>query len=295
MRRFRKLPPLKALHAFEAAARHSSFSLAAAELALTQGAISYQVKQLERRLGARLFDRHTRRVELTPDGRGLYRAVHRAFTDLDDEIGRIFPGHAASRLTVAVSTYFVTRWLSPRLGRFLNAHPGMSVRLHHAVNDPDFAIGDVELAVRWGKGRWPGAESELLFALPMIMVCAPALLEGPRALGRLEDVRRQTLLRDQFDLDLWPEWLDEAGLGSVNLADEPVIVDPNVRVLSAIDGHGLVLANPLVQPEIDAGHLAEPFDIRLHGYGYYLLWKQGTGTGQPFRLFHDWLRAESER
>ncbi len=292
MNRFKKIPSLKALHAFEAAARHCSFTLAASELSLSQGAISYQVKQLEAGLGSTLFHRRTRQVELTPAGKALFRAVHRLFAELDDEISRIFPERADTRLTVAVTTYFVTRWLSPRLGKFLNSHHGFTLQIQHSVNDPNFSLEDVDLAIRWGDGRFPGSESELLLEMPMFVVCAPALIERAGGLGRTEYLLQQTLLRDQEDIDYWPQWLRAAGLAATQLAEAPVIVDPNVRVQSAVDGHGLVLANPLVQAEIDAGRLVEPFDIRLRGYGYYLIWSHNTRQGEPLRLFRDWLHDE---
>ncbi len=292
MRRFGRIPSLKALHAFEAAARHSSFTLAAAELSLSQGAISYQVRQLETGFGSPLFHRRTRQVELTPAGKALFRAVSRLFAELDDEIARIFPERGDARLTVAVTTYFVTRWLSSRLGRFLNSHHGFTLQIQHSVNDPNFSLDNVDLAIRWGDGRFPGSESELLIEMPMFMVCAPALLERADGLARPEDVLRQTLLRDQEDIDYWPQWLQAAGLEATHTPDAPVIVDPNVRVQSAVDGQGLALANPLVQAEIDAGLLVEPFDIRLQGYGYYLIWSRNSRQDEALRLFRDWLRDE---
>ena len=292
MRAFKRIPSLKALHAFESAARHCSFTRAAAELSLSQGAISYQVKQLEAGLGAPLFHRHTRRVELTRAGRSLFRAVNRIFHDLEDEISTIFPQPADARLSVAVSTYFVTRWLSPRLGKFLNSHHGFTLQIQHSVNDPNFSLEDIDLAIRWGDGRFPGSESELLLEMPMFAVCAPALIERAGGLNRPQDLLQQTLLRDQEDIDYWPEWLRTAGLTATEFADTPVIVDPNVRVQAAVDGHGLVLANPLVQAEIDAGWLVEPFDVRLQGYGYYLIWSRQTVQGEALQLFRRWLRGE---
>ena len=289
---FRRLPPLKSLLAFEAAARHRSFSLAANELALTPGAISYQVKQLEASLGVALFHRRTRRVDLTAAGQRLYHAAHRLLRELDDEIRQIAPARQASLLTVAVSTYFVTRWLSPRLGAFLNACPQVTVRLQHAVNDPDFAVDEVDLAIRWGDGRWQDCASELLVELPMIAVCAPALLDGERGLRQPRDLRHQTLLLDQPGIDRWPEGLRAAGIESARADEGTVIVDPNVRVQSAIDGHGVVLANPLVQPDIDAGRLVEPFDVRLDGYGYHLIFNRTAASREPVRLFRDWLMSQ---
>jgi DNA-binding transcriptional LysR family regulator len=268
---FNQLPPLKALRAFEAAARHGSFTTAAGELSLTQGAISYQVRNLESKLGITLFQRSARQVTLTPQGQSLYRTTHRLFRELEDEIHKIAPGKDQLILTVSVSTYFVTRWLSKRLGHFLNNHPEVTIRLQHSVNDPDFTVEDVDLAIRWGNGNWQQGESELLIPSPMMAVCAPGLMPSK---VELDDLRNQTFLHDQ---------------------DSTVIDDPNVRVQSAIDGQGLVLANSLLSDDIAAGRLVEPFDIRLEGYGFHLLYEPAARRRNAFQLFRQWLLQEAEQ
>ncbi len=183
---FQNLPSLKALHAFEAAARHCSFNAAAAEISLSPGAIGYQVKQLETSLNISLFFRRTRQLELTGEGKQLYKAINHLFRELDDEVTKILPNKQKSHLTVSVSTYFVTRWLSPRLGKFLNNHTDITFRLQHAVNNPDFTLDDVDLAIRWGDGNMPQSQSELLIEMPMIAVCAPALLDKKSRCGNLQ-------------------------------------------------------------------------------------------------------------
>jgi LysR family glycine cleavage system transcriptional activator len=290
---FKQLPPLKALRAFEAAARHSSFTRAAMELSLTQGAISYQVRHLEADLGIALFKRSARQVSLTAEGQSLYRTTHRLFRELEDEIHHIAPGQDQLILTVSVSTYFVTRWLSQRLGDFLNRHPEITLRLQHSVNDPDFTVEDVDLAIRWGKGDWPGSESELLIPSPMFAVCSPGLIKGESPAARLQDLRRQTFLHDQESNDGWREWLLQAGLGDLDSGAGPVIIDPNVRVQSAIDGHGLVLANILLNEDIAARRLSKPFAIQLEGYGFHLLYTPAVKRLHAFQLFRKWLSRES--
>ena len=286
---------MKALHAFESAARHGSFTEAAAELSLTPGAVGYQVRQLESSLGIALFNRRTRQIVLTAAGESLFRTAHRLFREFDDEIRRISPRKNRNLLTVGVTTYFVTRWLSQRLGSFMNEHPEITLRLQHSVNDPDFTVEEVDLAIRWGDGRWPGSQSDLLIEMPMIVVCSPSLLEGNSAIRQPRDMLGHTLLHDQAGTDRWPEWLRRAGLDPAHSTDGPVIVDPNVRVQSAVDGHGLVLASsPLIQAEIDAGDLVEPFDIRLQDLGYYLVYRQHSEQHLAFRLFRQWLRTQIE-
>jgi LysR family glycine cleavage system transcriptional activator len=289
---FQHLPSLKALHTFEAAARHGSFVAAAQELAVSPGAVSYQVKQLEEALSTPLFDRKTRQVVLTSSGEALFRTVHRQFQELDSTIARFAPERSARALTVSVSTYFVTRWLSQRMGRFLTAHPNIVIRLQHSVNDPDFRLEDTDVAIRWGDGNWPNCHSELLLPLPMIAVCAPSLLHGGMAIKHVSDLQHVPLLRDQGLIDRWGEWLVQAGAPDVKI-DGPVIVDPNVRVQSAIDGLGIVLANPLIQNLIDDRRLCEPFDTRLDGYAYYLVYTDRVASSPAFNSFRTWLLTES--
>jgi LysR family glycine cleavage system transcriptional activator len=289
---FKHLPSLKALRAFEAAARHSSFTRAAMELSLTQGAISYQVRHLEAELGIALFKRSARQVRLTAEGQSLYRTTHRLLRELEDEIHHIAPGQDQLILTVSVSTFFVTRWLSKRLGNFLNSYPEITLRLQHSVNDPDFAVEDVDLAIRWGKSDWPDSESELLIPSPMFAVCSPKLIKGDSPAARLEELRGQIFLHDQDSNDSWREWLRQAGLSELDAGDGPVIIDPNVRVQSAIDGHGLVLANILLNEDITAERLIKPFGTQLEGYGYHLLYTPAVNRLRAFQLFRKWLLQE---
>lgn len=293
-RMFRRLPPLKSLRAFEAAARLGSFTAAAQELSLTQGAISYQVRLLESKLDLPLFIRSARRVTLTSAGQSLFRTTHRLFRELEEEVLSIVPDNNDLTLNVSVSTYFVTRWLSRRLGNFLNEHPNVTLRLQHLVNDPQFSFEDIDLAIRWGDGNWPGCESELLIPSPMMAVCSPALLTGATPLRDLQDLRQQTFLHDQAGIDGWQEWLDKAGLDDLGRGAGPVIIDPNVRVQSAIDGHGLVMANVLLKEDIENGRLLEPFDIRLEGYAFHLLYTRASKPRRAVKLFRNWLLQEAE-
>jgi len=292
---FKQLPPLKALRAFEAAARHGSFTEAAKELSLTQGAISYQVRQLESKLGISLFQRSARLVTLTDAGQSLYRTVHRLFRELEDEILSISPGRQPLILTISVSTYFVTRWLSARLGNFLNNHPEVTLRLQHSVNDPDFTVEDVDLAIRWGDGNWPGSEAELLIPSPMIALCSPQLITVENPLTRLEELRTQTFLHDQEGTDKWRDWLQQAGLKDLGSGHGPMIVDPNVRVQSAIDGHGLVLADILLNEDIAMNRLIKLFDIELQGFGFHLFYTPAAKRRNAFQLFRQWLMNEADR
>lgn len=288
---FTHLPSLKALRAFESAARHSSFTTAADELAVSPGAISYQIKQLEDSLATSLFHRRVRQVELTSAGQQLFKTVHKMFQELDRTVTHIVPVQAGCTLNVAVSTYFVTRWLSSRLATFLHSNTDLDVCLQHSVNDPDFVMDSTDIAIRWGDGNWPGCRSEPLVMLPMIALCSPRILQGEHPLKSVADLQHHSLLRDQVSTDYWAEWLHLAGAPDLS-PNAAVIVDPNVRVQAAIDAQGVILANPLIQSTIDSGLLHEPFDVRLNGYGYYIVSSDSVNEHPRYRLFRDWLVQE---
>jgi len=292
---FNRLPPLKSLRAFESAARHGSFTLAAVELSVTQGAISYQIRNLEEKIGVTLFQRKVRQVHLTDAGEQLYQVTHRLFRELEDNIASIVPEQIPNILTISVSTFFVTRWLSRRVGTFIIQHPDITLRLQHSVSDPGFSVDDVDMAIRWGGGDWPDCQSERLIASPMIALCSPKLLKGKNAIKSPKDLSNYALLHDQPGIDRWDDWLELAGAPDLKGDNGPMILDSNVRVQSAIDGHGLVLANRLLTPEIERGLLVEPFPFRLTGLGFYLAYKEGALASQSNVKFRQWLLSEVDK
>lgn len=292
---YKHLPPLNALRSFEAAARHLSFTLAADELSVTQGAISYQIKKLESRLDITLFERKIRQIKLTETGERLFQVSSRLLQDLDVQLANIVPETSAAIVTVSVSTFFTTRWLSRRLGQFVNQNPHITLQLQHSVNDPEFSIDNVDMAIQWGDGQWSDRCVERLIASPMMALCSPTLLKGNTGLHSLDNLSEHTFLRDQPDNDSWGAWLELARLPQLNNDSNPLILDPNVRVQSAIDGHGLVLGNNLLNPEIEQGLLTEPFDIRLQGMGFYLTYRNDALNRNHNRTFRDWIITQSEK
>ena len=290
---FDNLPPLKSLRAFESAARQCSFKMAAQELCQTQGAISYQVKLLEEFCQTALFTRHVRQVILTEQGKSLYRCVHQLLVELEEkvvEISPVAPSH--SLLTVSVSTFFAMRWLSPRLGRFMNDNSEVTLSLQHSVNDPDFSLAPGAMAIKWGNGYWAGYRSVELFSSPMIALCSPEYLKGIDRIETVEDLSRHILLSDQQGNDGWQQWLGLAGIASSNSSPRTLIIDPNVRVQSAIDGQGFVLGNRLLADEIKSGRLVEPFNFRIDGMGFYLVFQEQSLLQSQNRIFHDWILQE---
>lgn len=291
---FENLPSLKSMHAFEAAARLGSFAVAAEELRLTAGAIGYQVKQLENELGVKLFERRPRKITLTEAGQALYRTVHKVFRDLDSEIKHIAPDRGHGKLIVAASTYFVARWLTERLGRFIDNNPRVDLELSHAVNDPAFALRDVDFAIRWGKGDWEGYHAIPLLLVPLVAVCAPSLIEGKARVRSPADLYRMTLLYDEPHNDHWSDYLRKNGLDPEEVGKKQVITDANVRLKSTMDGLGFALSQPpLIQSELDEGRLVMPFAEELDGFGYYLL-SVAQQTANPVAdAFKIWVLEEA--
>lgn len=288
-----KIASLNTLRTFEVAARRSSFTKAAEELHMTQGAVSHQIRQLEAQIGIQLFRRETRKISLTDAGERLYRATRRALLDIDTELAALAPEPKIAQLSVAVSTYVAIKWLSPRLGGFFLAHPDVMLQLHHNVNEVDFDIARQDFAIRWGKGPWPGAASCELLPMPMLPLCAPALANAVGGLRTAADLRHVTLLHDHQSIDLWPAWLAQAGIPPNTTIKGRTILDPVVRIQAAIDGQGVILADDLAQGEITSGRLVAPFDIALDGYGYHLLWSENTELSQNAAAFRVWVMDQA--
>ncbi len=214
--------------------------------------------------------------------------------DIDTEILALCGDQKAKALTVAVSNYVATRWLSKRLTGFLDVHPDTVLQLQPAVNTPDFEVGMYDLAIRWGRAPWSDTVSHELLPMTMMPVCAPSLLKGDNRLRHPKDLRYVTLLRDQENVDLWPDWLAKAGVARESIGIGRTIADPVVRTQATIDGQGVMLADGLVTDELASGALVAPFDIVLEGYGYHLLWARGEELSQNAAGFLDWILAQRE-
>lgn len=280
-----RLPPLNAFRVFEAVARLQSFTKAADELFLSQGAVSYQIKSLEDKLGMTLLLRSARAVTLTPEGSRLLPVVRSALNRLQEEITAMKAEREGGVLTIALSTYAAARWLSPRIKDFLEAAPGTKIQLQHSLDDPLPGPGSADLAIRWGRGHWPGLEAALLIPSPMLPYCSPMLAAE---ISRPEDITDHTLLREEPPFDLWEAWMECAGLDATAAGPGQVISDSNVRVQAAVDHQGLVLADVLVAPEINSGRLVAPIEVALNGWGYYLLYEPAAADRTAVAAFLDW-------
>lgn len=289
----RELPPLNALRAFEAAARHLSFTKAATELHVTQAAISHQVKGLETHLGVKLFRRMTRKLLLTDAAQTLLPAVQRSFDEISAASLALAEASRHGTLDVMLRPFFAARWLSHRLNRFWAKHPTIQLRLHHTSELGELQHAEADVAVRWGRGDWAGVESEPLLRVKVAPVCGPTLLEGPVPLRTPHDLKHHTLLHED-DYVLWNRWLHGIGARDVHAHQGPVIDDTNVRIQAAMDGQGLALAPlALIKDDISTGRLITPFDFALDDMAYYIVYIPGALDQPKVRAFRDWLLSEA--
>ena len=282
------------LRLFEIVARHQSLTAAAEELNLTKGAVSYQVRRLEEQLGFQVFTRAPRGVALTEKGRRLWRAAQTAFGALEREIASL-QETAAHSLTVGLSTYFASRWLSPRLMTFMAEHPGIALRLQPLIDLIDLRAHGIDLAIRWGNGGWRDLEIEPLFACPAFPTAGAAIVERVSGMALEQALPELPLLHDRDGSEAWRDWHALAGLHYRETHDDLVIPDPNVRVQAVIDGQGLALNDRLVEDELAAGRLARLSPIELSDYGYFLAYPPAALDNPALKAFRDWILEEADR
>lgn len=290
----RFLPPLNALRAFEVAARLLSFTRAAAELNVTQAAVSHQIKALEERLGVTLFKRMNRTLLLTDAGQAYLPAVREAFDGLARATALLLKRDRTGALTVSVLPSFAAKWLVPRLGRFRDLHPEIDVRLstdHHMV---DLGRDDVDAAIRYGQGDYPGLECVRFLTEDVFPVCSPRLLKGTYPLKRPDDLRYHTLLHDDFRID-WRLWLLAAGVKDVDPDRGPAFTDSSMVVQAAVEGQGVALArSALADVDLASGRLVKPFDVSMPArWAYYFVCPVATRDNPKIVAFRDWLLAEA--
>ena len=292
----RRLPSLNTLRAFEAAARHLSFTRAAEELHVTQAAISHQVKALEEHLGRKLFRRLNRALLLTDDGQAYLPSVSRAFTLLNDATSDLLTTQAPGPLTVSALPSFAARWLVPRLGRFRQIRPDIDLRIDPSAALSDFAGGDVDVGIRYGRGKYPGMRADWLMTEDIFPVCSPALLEGPHPVQDPGDLEHQVLLHDDGHGD-WRTWLLAAGADRVDAARGPIFTDSSMLIQAAMAAQGVALARGvLAADELAAGRLVRPFTLSLPTeYAYYLVCPINTAEQPKIAAFRDWLLREARR
>jgi LysR family glycine cleavage system transcriptional activator len=274
---------------FEAAARHQNFTSAAAELGMTQAAVSYQIKLLEERVGTPLFRREKGRVTLSETGRRIGPLVAKAFDDLDTAFS-LARSSGDGVLTVSCSTTFGPNWLAPRIGAFQIKVPDVAVRLHTSNSLVDFARDDVDVAIRGGQGDWPGLCSHFLMRMPLKAYASPAFLEIHPSIRTLDGVMRHA--RISPDDTWWDVWRDQVGGEPSPEAPRGIRLDTQIgEGQAAMAGLGIALLNPLLWgPEIAAGRLIAVLDdIAFDPSDFWLVYPEHHRHARKIRLFRDWM------
>ena len=291
----RRLPPLTSLRAFEAAGRHLSFTLAAAELKVTQAAISHQVKSLEEHLGKALFLRLPRHLELTAVGKTLLPVVRGAFDQIGQTVADLTDGKSGSAITVRLAPSFAAKWLSPRLEDFRRKHPRIELALRHSNEPADFARQAIDLAITYGKGDWPGVVADKLLSIDFFPVCAPGYLHGEHPLTDIANLRYHTLLHDA-DFQNWTDWLLLAGAPDIDPTRGTVMDDTNVLTQAAVNGLGIALGStPFVADHLEAGRLVRPFESTLRSdFAYYVVCPKQHLERSSVRAFKEWLIQQKD-
>src|SRR5579859_30608 len=290
-----RLPSLNGLRAFEAAARHLSFTAAATELNVTQTAISHQIRRLEAELGIRLFVRQNRSLTLTAEAREYLPGIRAAFNDLRLATDRLLRKDGDRVLTVSTLASFAAKWLLPRLSSFQQAHPEIDVRITSSTSLVDFRRDDVDAAIRYGRGHWSGLRADWLTADELFPVCSPALLNGDKPLQCPKDLAHHTLLHTSggYDDD-WRLWLTAAELPS-DISKQPGLSFDLIlmTVQAAIDGLGVALCpTTYVQDDIAKGRHMVTYKIALPAdAGFYLVSPQARAELPKLSAFRRWLLA----
>ena len=309
-----RLPPLNALRAFEAAARHLSFKNAALELSVTPTAVSHQIKLLEEFLDLPLFHRLTRALELTPQGEAMLPKVREGLGCFAAAVESAHERVSQGRLIVVLPPSFATRWLVPRLKRFALVEPSLSLHVIRslstidgaqvvdtaALDNMDLRQEDAVVVIRFGVGSYPGFQVDRMFGSDYIAVCSPKRLEAGPPLRLPSDMRHQVLLHDKVGAGEhagpgWDDWFRLAGLTDVDSQGGPHFSDSGLVYVAALDGLGVALASkPLVATAIAQGRLVAPFDIAVaQNFAYYLVVPQAIATRPDVKAFRTWLLEEA--
>jgi LysR family glycine cleavage system transcriptional activator len=291
---FRRLPNLAALRAFEAAARHGNFSRAAEEVHVTHGAISHQVRALEEELGLALFARHGKRIAITPEGEQFANIVRKALTDVAAAAETLRVSAQQQRLTVTALPSLASRWLAPRLGRFIDQHPDLEVMLQSSNALTDFVREAVDVGLRFGRGNYPGLAVEKLMDDAFYPVASPRF-NGGKLPRTPQQLKHMPLLR--CELEPWTPWFRAAGLDFLEPTGGLVFQDSSLLVRAAVEGDGIALArHVLATGEIESGELVRLFDVAIPcPQSYYLVCPHDVLRKPQVQAFRAWVLEEAQK
>jgi LysR family transcriptional regulator, glycine cleavage system transcriptional activator len=288
-----QIPSISALRAFEAVARHLSFSRAALELHLTQSAVSHQIKNLELTLGERLIERLGNKVSLTDAGRDYLGAVRPALFELSAATTRIAEARGDGSLTVACLNGFGTKCLLPSLPDFRSRHPEVALRITTVTSFEHLERHDYDVSIRYGTGDWPGSVVERITSEDIFPVCSPSFLKAGDLAAPASLARRTVVKTESHVLrDFWPLWCEAAGLGPIVFEDVITCDTLTTSISAAISGLGVAIGrSTVVEGDLRAGVLVEPFTIRVPAgsEGYYLVVAPERSRLRKVLTFRDWL------
>ena len=289
----RRLPPLNSLKAFEAAARHLSFTRAADELFVTQAAVSHQIKALEDFLSMKLFLRKNRSLFLTEEGQGYYLDLKDIFQSLRESTERLLARGAKGAITVALPPSFAIQWLVPRISQFSQLNPDIDVRIKAVDFDEGFLTDDVDVAIYYGRGKWSGLAADKLHTEYLTPVCSPLLFQSGKPLNTLADLRHHLLLHDS-SRDAWKTWIRHFNVLGVNVNHGAIFSHSMLVLQAAVLGQGIALGHSvLARPEIDAGRLVCPFEEKLvTKNAYYFVCHQSQRELGKIAAFRSWLLSQ---
>jgi LysR family glycine cleavage system transcriptional activator len=297
----RPLPPLNALRAFEATARHLSFTLAAEELSVTPAALSHQIKGLEDFLGQRLFVRKVRAIELTPAGLALYPGLHAAFLQIRQTVELIDRTPSENVLVVSTPPGFTAKWLAPRLYRFLTANPGIDTRISATHALANFTTDGVDIAIRNSRTDARGLWSKRLIRVTLVPVASPRLIAEHR-ISEPADLAKVPLIHDDLlgsltGLPTWADWLAAAGVKGINLARGLRFSSPDHALEAAVEGAGVLLAHKsLAHDDLRTGRLVAPFALELPTErAFYLVCPEANARRPNVKAFATWILEEAEK
>lgn len=283
----RQFLPLNGLRAFEASARHLSFTRAAIELCVTQAAVSQQVKGLEKRLGVSLFQRLPRGLKITAEGEALLPTVTSSFDQMATTLDRIEAGQVRELLFLGVVGTFAVGWLLPRLKAFQKQHPFIDVRVSTNNNRVDMAAEGLDFAIRFGQGSWHGTDAFRLFKAPLSPLCTPKLAE---TLKTPADLMEATLLRS-YRADEWSNWFAAAGVTPAAQVNAGIVFDTSLGMMeAALQGLGVALAPPsMFSRHLASGAIIQPFPVTISLGSYWLTRLQSKPPTPAMQAFSDWM------
>jgi len=290
----RRLPPLKSVTAFEAAARRGSFNEAAVELFVTPSAISHQVKSLEAYLGVSLFRRARRQVHLTIAGERYLKSVSHALDEIDLATRRLLASANAGAVNISVAPAFLTRWLVPKVREFQDRHPDIELRLSPNSGVIDFGWSDIDMAIYFGDGKWPGVELFFLREVVLVPVCSPAYVEANPPMTAPGDLCAHTLIDVSTRPAEWNEFLASFGVTRQKSGKRLSFSSTSLALGAAMESLGIALADrQVVAREVLYGRLVTPVDIAMENHlGYYLVYQKDRRLTDEMRAFLDWVKDE---